>query len=162
MKYHYIVNPFKGIIAIIFAFIFFISGGAMFSIYQPLPAVLFITIGIVYTISAVMNGTVVHVDKKGINKSVFGIVTMMFQWEEINELGVCGTNVFHKHHPKKTGTLYIYISKNKLDEQERFDMILKWPPKDKIYFVYTKKHLEAIQLLSKCKIKTYNTGNLML
>ncbi len=162
MKNHYVVNPFKCVVAVTFAVIFFMLGAAMFSIKQPVPAVIFIVLGVVYTVAALINGAVVHVDEKGINKSVFGIVTMIFKWEEVNEIGICGTNAFNKHHPNKVGTLYIYISRNELDEQERFDMIFKWPPKDKIYLVYNKKHLEAIQMLSENKIEAYNVGNLRL
>ena len=39
-------------------------------------------------------------------------------------------------------------------------MILKWPPKDKIYFVFKQKHLELIQMVSGLKTEAYNTGDL--
>ena len=56
--------------------------------------------------------------------------------------------------------MYVYISPSLLSEQDRFDMILKWPPKDKIYFVFKQKHLELIQMVSGLKTEAYNTGDL--
>ena len=138
------------------------TGAAMLSITKPFPAIILFAAGGIFACLALLNGATIHVDEAGIYKSIFGFVTVQWKWEEIHELGVCGTRVFNIHHPEKTGSLYIYFSRNKMNEQERFDMIFKWPPRDKVYFVYNKKHLKALQMLSDGKIEAYNVGDLRL
>ncbi len=162
MKHQYYVNPFKCFIALTYTVFLFITGAAMLSITRPLPAIIAIALGSVFAVVTLRNGAVIHVNEAGIYKSILGFVTVQWKWGEIHEMGVCGTKVFNIHHTEKVGSLYIYLSRNTLNEQERFDMIFNWPPKDKVYFVYNKKYLKALQMLSEGKIETYNVGNLQL
>ena len=62
------------------------------------------------------------------------------RWEDIREIGVCGLKISLKNRERRgqrhPGTLFLYVSPEELDEDGRFGMILKWPPKDKIYLKY--------------------------
>lgn len=160
MNGHFIVNLFKSVAATVVFVVFFFFSIVMFLISRPVSAILFLVMGAVFGYVALINGMAVNVDENGISKSLFGFVTMKFNWEDVAEIGVCGTKVFNKNHKDRVGTLYVYISPSLLSEQDRFEMILKWPPKDKIYFVFKQKHLELIQMVSGLKTEVYNTGDL--
>ena len=64
-------------------------------------------------------------------------------WDEVDEWGIVGTRLFTKI-GEYTGTKYLYFSREEMSEDERFRMCLNWPPKDKIYIVYTPKRLEYV------------------
>ena len=103
-------------------------------------------------------------DEDGLSKKVCGFTVHRFLWNEIAEAGVCGTNPFHKNRSEKAGRLYIYCSAKKMDEKERYAMILKWPPKssEQLYFTYDAKRLDAVRLLWSGRLETYNTGTLLI
>ncbi len=162
MKYRYFVNPMKAVVGAGVALTSFGFGIIMLTIGKPAGIVFFCILGVVYFIIAMVSGAIVSFGETGITKKVLGQVVVDKNWTEVKEIGVCGTKVFNLRHPEKTGVKYIYISFEKLDEDSRFEMVLKWPPKDKIYFVYTKQRLEAIQMISGMKIETYNTNDLRL
>lgn len=127
-------------------------------------AVVFGIISAVFALVAAVNGALICMDEDGLCKRVCGFTVRRFQWNEIAEAGVCGTNPFNEKRFKKAGRLYIYCSAKKLDEKERYSMILKWPPKssEQLYFIYDAKRLEVLRLLWSGRLEAYNTGTLLL
>lgn len=162
MQEHFYVNPFKCVIATIIFIILFLLAVIMFLIGRPISAIVFLTLGSVYVYVALMYGMKITIDETGISRSVLGITILKFSWEEIEEIGVCGTRVFNKNHKEKSGTLYIYTSCNEMSDEERFDMILKWPPRNKIYLLYSQHHLQIMQMMSGKKTELYNSGDLKI
>ena len=83
-----------------------------------------------------------------------------YSWEEIKEVGVIGTKVFPKTSSNKGGRKYIYFSPEELDEDSRFDLAFKWPPK--IPFTsYSKAKLDAVQLIWRKPLANYNAPDLI-
>lgn len=97
MNGHFIVNFFKSAAATVVFVVFFFFSIVMFLISRPVSAILFLVIGAVFGYVALINGMTVNVDENGISKSLFGFVTMKFNWEDVAEIGVCGTKVFNKN-----------------------------------------------------------------
>ena len=61
---------------------------------------------------------------------------------------------------KKTGDKYLYFSPEKLDADERFQMIVKWPPKDKLYAEYSERLLAYALAIWGKELETYNVEDL--
>lgn len=91
-------------------------------------------------------------------KKLLGFVLTSIKREEIREVGVVGLRVFGNK--KRTGTRYIYFSRERMDERERFGMCLKWPPGNKIYMTWNRKRYLATQTYWDSRIEEYNAGNL--
>jgi hypothetical protein len=161
-KNSFLANPLKLIISIVTVIISLILAGTLFYIWRPGPALLFLLIAVIFLIESFFCGAIVSVSNEGIKQIMTGKCIKEFRWAEIQEIGVIGSNLFTKTAKDEHGTLYIYISKKMMNQQDRFDMILKWPPNDKIYLQYTKQRICSIQMQWNSKIDTYNTGNLIL
>ena len=127
-----------------------------------LPAALFFAIGINFFYEMVRNGKVVSFEKTGISKKLLGKKCTGLNWENVVEVGVVGTKVFNQKKPEKTGRLYLYASDKKLSDEERFDMILNWPPRNLIYTLYQDDKIECLRMVWSGKIETYNVGDLQL
>lgn len=160
MNRKFIVNPilcaFCAVISIFSATMIYI----MIIIERFGSAAIFGVMAVVFLCTAVYFGNVISVDHNGIRKYVLGIPLKHILWSEIEEIGICGTKVFNKGNPKKVGTIYIYFSTRKLDENAHFKMILEWPPKDMYFVLYNQARLTAIQTLWSSRIETYNVGGL--
>lgn len=131
-----------------------VRGGRWFS------AAVFLTGAGIYARQAVINGMLIGWDENGVSEWFLGKRVKTLAWEEIKEAGICGTRVFNQKHPEKTGRMYLYFSKEKMDGEGRFDMILQWPPKDKRYLLYEPDRVESLRLVWDGRLETYNVGGL--
>ena len=153
MKQSYLVNPIKCFIASLTALTFLILSVTMVIIVRPFSSAVFAALSIIFIAVALQNGSRIYVNEQGVQRFLLGRRIRSFMWEEIGELGICGTKVFHKKHPERAGTLYIYASKQSLSDEERFHMILKWPPKNQIYMTYTPKSYRLCSCFQAKKFK---------
>ena len=157
-KNRFLVNPFL-LGAALFSWAMLTLGAiAAIPMGRYAAATLFFTLGLIFLIAAVKNATVVRVEEEGIARSILGKRIDLLPWKDVREVGVCGIRPFHKKDSDRVGTLYIYVSKVHMNDDERFDMILKWPPKDKVYLLHSAARLECVQLRWAGKITTYNSG----
>lgn len=164
MKKQYVVDQEKAITGGIVSIFCLVIAVVLIGEGRPGSAAVFGIISAVFALVAAVNGALICMDEDGICKRVCGYTVHRFLWNEIAEAGVCGTNPFHKNQSEKAGRLYIYCSAKKMDEKERYSMILKWPPKssEQLYFTYDAKRLDAVRLLWSGRLETYNTGTLLL
>lgn len=162
MNKRFLSDPFKFAVGLLCSIFLLVMGICMFLIQRWVSAVVFILLSLIYAAVAAFYGAVIHISSTGITKTMFGFKTKELIWSDVAEIGVAGTKIFNRRRPEKTGSLYIYISETVMTEQERFDMMLKWPPFNKIFFVYNNKRLNAVQLHWSSKIQTYNAGDLRL
>lgn len=162
MERKFIVNPLQCVAAWISAAFLGLLAGTMVYIHRPGSALIFLALAVVFAVIGALGGACIHLDKTGVHKTLFGVAVRTLRWDEIAEVGVAGTRVFNRIHPEKTGSLYIYFSPVSMNENERFQMMLKWPPKDKLYLIYDAKRFHAVQTFWNQTVETYNTGNLHL
>ena len=125
-----------------------------------LSSVVFALLSIPFCVILFRYGSVVKVDNGGISLSFLGIERKNLAWDEIVEVDVIGSRVLNRFNTKKCGTLYLVFSLEKLDDTKRFQMMLKWPPKDKIYMKFTKERLMDIQWYYVSPVEKYNIGML--
>ena len=122
----------------------------------------FLAIALLFFKIALDAGAKISVGKDGVSRRLFGKTTHSFKWEEIAETGAAGSKILNKGNPNKTGTVYIYFSPTALDDNERFDMMLRWPPKDKLYLRYSEARLNFIKTVCGMDIVGYNIGKLKI
>ena len=124
-------------------------------------AIFFLFAAVIFGVAAYYS-SVVDINSDGITRTTLFFIKKTKPWSEISEVGVCGTKIFNIINKKKTGTIYFYTSSKKMDDDECFQMLLRWPPKGEIVFKYGSDALNAVQYYYQSKIKLYNTGNLIL
>lgn len=163
MKRQYVVDQEKAITGGIVSIFCLVIAVTQVSIGRTGSAVVFGIICMVFACVAFFNGAAVCLDEQGLYKKICGVTVRRFLWEQIAEAGVCGTNPFNKGRSEKAGRLYIYCSAKKLNDKERYAMILKWPPKssEQLYFIYDAKRLETVRTFWRGELEAYNTGALL-
>ncbi len=127
---------------------------------RPVSAVIFFLLSLPFFLLIYRYGSTVGITEEGISLSFLKKERMKMRWDEIGEIAVCGQKIFNSGNKKKCGTLYIIVSRERLDDSKRFDMMLKWPPKERIYFRFSKEGLFNIQLHYTTPIEKYNIGML--
>lgn len=160
MTNRFIVHPLKLAVSLITALASTVIGLCQIWLGRWGSSLPFLTVAALFLAVALTFGAAVTVDRKGVRRRILGRITKEFTWDEIAEVGVTGTKVFNRDTPKKTGSLYVYFSPVPMTEEERFEMTLNWPPRDKIFFLHTEQRMDAVQLLWNSKVQTYNTGDL--
>lgn len=135
---------------------------ALFQIGRPFSAGVFLLLLVPFAPIAAISGGRVAVDQDGVSLQILGVCVRRFRWEEIREVGVMGTKVFNRHAPERTGSVFLYFSREELDESQRFDMMLKWPPLDKIYFLFSLERFDQVQAYWGRPVAKTNIGNIPL
>lgn len=135
---------------------------AMFCASRPLPAWMILFFSLVYFFAAAMNGACVTWDQEGVSEYVLGKRIRFLPWHEVAEVGITGTKVFNLETTTKTGRMYIYFSKEALDDDARFRMMLHWPPRNRIYLLYQADRVDSLRTVCDRPIETYNVGDLEL
>lgn len=154
-----IVNKTNSIFA---GFVVLFMGG--FGIYYMLNAMypegpVFLIIAAVFAFLFYKNASTVSVSPDSVCRSFFGLGKKEVSWDDIKEVGLIGENVFSRK-KTRTGHKYIYFSPKEMTKKQRFDMIVKWPPKKMIYVEYQEKGLEYIMSIWGKELKTYNVEDL--
>ena len=162
MKTKFIVHPLKFIVCLATFAIGLVLAVCLILIKRYVSAAVFFGIGLMFLCIASVFGAVITVDDSGVSRSVLGRVRQSFRWDQVAEVGVAGAKVLKSASSQKTGELYIYFSPLALDDQQRFEMMLRWPPKDKIFMQYSRQRIEAVQMCWDSKLQLYNAGKLRL
>ena len=155
-----LVNKTKTILSS--ATVVFFGGYGIFYLVQAawLPAAVFLAIAALFAFVLVRYASVVHIDDEKVRLTFLGLPRRELAWADIREMGLIGENVFSRGKKKKTGDKYIYFSPEKLTADERFDMIVKWPPSNKIYAEYSERLLEYAMTIWGKELEAYNVEDL--
>lgn len=157
--YKYLVYPLQFAVCLVTILICSILGICEIIINRPVSAIIFFAIAFLFLIVSFSSGAIITINESGIHRFILGKCTKSLTWNSISEIGVAGSKVLNQKNKNHTGTLYIYISEQRMTEEELFQMMLRWPSK-KLFLQYTKTRMDSIQLYWSDKIATYNTGNL--
>ena len=157
----YRVDPFKFAVSLCTCAVSLVVALCLLlALSRPGSAAVFLAIALLFLLVAATYGARIRVSDEGVERvSLLGRVTKRLAWADIHEIGVAGTSVFRKDDRKHPGTLYIYFSERKLTEPERFDLMLKFPPRSMLYCTYSRQRMEAIQLRYSGKIETFHAGD---
>ncbi|MBT9777339.1 hypothetical protein GPL15_12575 [Clostridium sp. MCC353] len=162
MEKKYFVNPVEFTAAMCTVIVSAVISCSLVYIRRPVSALVFFLIALLFLKVSFTTGAKITINPDRITRSVLGKTTISFTWDEISEVGVAGSRIFNKGNKEKSGTLYIYFSKTPMTDEERFQMMLKWPPKDKIYLEHDKYRMDFIQTMYGKKVQKYNTGSLKI
>lgn len=159
MQNRYLIDPLKFVIALLTAIALILLGAVAWMSNRYVSMAIYFLLGGVFLYVVFIYGSIVTVSERGVVCRFAGITRHSFLWTNISEVGVVGTKVFNRVNPKKTGSLYIYFSPTFMDDKERFDLVMKWPPSKLIFLKYNKKRMDSIQIIWSRKITEYNTGD---
>lgn len=155
---HFIVHPSRFFVALVTFLCLSLIAITLLTMSAYKAAVIFFFIGLLFLPAAWLNGSIVSITDKNVYVHRLGHRGLSLEWNQVAEVGVAGSKIFNRRDKKKTGTLYIYLSPTHMSEEERFDMMLRFPPKEKIYLAYSEKRFEAIRHRWNDSIETWNTG----
>lgn len=156
----FMINPFKCYAAIASSFLFTALAFSMLPTERWFSVIIFSLLALIFAYIGLNAGCILHLDDSGLCKTLFGFKLQTIPWSDIKEVGVAGTKVFNCNNPERTGSLYLYFSPKVLSENERFDLMLRWPPsKNTLYMIFNKKRLVTVQLLWGKNIQTFNIGD---
>lgn len=154
-----LINKTKSILSG-FLVLFMFGFGIYYLINQMYPeAPIFLCIGIIFGYLFIQNASVISISEEKISCSFLSFKRKTLYWSEVKELGLIGENVFSRN-PRNTGHKYIYFSPFSMSKDERFRVIVKWPPKNMLYVEYNEKVLEYTMTIWNKELKTYNVENL--
>lgn len=122
----------------------------------------FMVIAGVYSVMSDHLGAVISIGPAGVQKRYLSGRTRDMEWTEVKEVGIIGLKVLKKRDSMKTGSMYIYLSAEEMTEEVRFDMALRWPPRDVMYFKFSFSLIRNVQQYWKNDVILYNTGALHL
>lgn len=160
MKQRFFVNPFLMAVSLATSLLCFLLVGCYIYLASGFASILlFLAIGLLFLYMTAQHGSTITIDEAGVTRATFGWRRKTLLWEEIAEVGVAGTKVLRAANSKSNGTLYIYLSPVSLNEDERFNMMLAWPPRQQLYLTFSKPRMTAIQAQWRGKIETYQAGD---
>ena len=162
MEQKFMVNKFKCAASAASAAAFILLAGAVLSIHRPGSALIFLLLGLVFAWIGLEAGSFLCLNEEGVSLQLFGKTRRHMSWDQIKEVGVAGTKVFNRSHPEKAGSIYIYFSPAEMTEDERFQMMLRWPSHSCLYMIYNEERFNAVQSRWNSHIETYNVGDLRL
>ncbi len=159
MKSSFMIYPFKFCISAVTSLFSFILAVSMLLIARPGSFLLFLVIAVVFLAVALINGSKLTIDEKGVRRTLFGRILQQYSWKDITEVGIVGTKVFGNDDKKDVGSRHLYFSREIMSNEERFRMVLQWPPHDKLYMLYNTERLACVQSYWSGVIETYKAGN---
>lgn len=151
----------KCVLLSLFSGCFLLCAAALLCTGSPAAAAACLIFSSIYLLGAVLNGAAVQIGPEGISRRILWFTPKCYYWDQLEEIGVFGTKLFHRQNSDKVGTLYMYASTEAMTEEQRFRMVLRWPPKQ-IYFAFNASHLELIRCFWTKDIVGYNVGELRL
>ena len=141
----------------------FLTGGILtamavvaFTLGRYWLAALFLLLGIAFLTVGFLNASRIRLEDRGVTRTLLGRKLREIPRGCLREVGVVGLRVFGDK--EKTGTKYIYFSDHEMDEKERFQMCLSWPPKDAIYMAWSPKRQNAVQMFWQGELASCNAG----
>ena len=145
-QYRYPVNPAKAALCAVIS-LFFLALCAVY-IYEHdiLPALFFCLISVPFLKMVMEEGSTVYISKDSIRLCFLSFTRRLWSWNDVKEVGIAGERVILKGKNNNVGSVFIYLSPCEMDLDSRFQMCLKWPPKDKIYFYYSEETMRRLLL----------------
>lgn len=156
----YYVNESMTVLSVVYAVFLIVIAAVTLYIRRYVSSIIFLLISLPFFFLIYRYGSRVYINNEGVTLKFLNKERKRITWEETKEISVCGQRVLNHLNKKKCGTLYITLSTEKMNDDERFEMMLKWPPRDKIYFKFSKEALFNIQLHYTTPVEKYNIGML--
>lgn len=159
-KTKYMVNSTLLLFSLVYVGFLLAIGISLFTIERPLSGVIFSLLSLPFLVMTFRYGSVVRFDDEKLELYFLFWKRREMKWSDVKEVTVAGSKVLNRNNPKKCGTIYMVFSSEEMDDEERFQMMFAWPPKDKIYIKFTKELLYSIQWHYSKPVARYNIGML--
>lgn len=160
MKNRFVVNLNRCLVALLTVVVSLTIAVTAISMGRVVVAISMAIITLIFIWQVIVNGSVVEIKNEGVETRFLGFRRIFISWDSISEVGVIGTKVFNLGSKKKTGQLYIYFSEESMNDDDRFELAMKWPPGKKIFFRFSQQGIDAVQIKWNKIIRSYNIGDL--
>lgn len=158
----YIIHPSKAAISAVVMILSLALTAVLLVCRLWLAACLFFLVAVVYGFVLHVVGSNVVINEEGVTKQQFFKKPIAMKWGQIREVGVIGIRVVNHENSRQTGPRYIYFSNADLSTDERFDLGLRWPPKEQIYLRFSNERIWTVQRFWRYEIALYNAGKVYL
>jgi len=148
------------IFAAIYVVILVALSVTLFVIERPISAAVFLALAVPFALLVFRYGSTVSFTEEGVVLRFCGIERKKIRWKDLKDVCVCGARVMNRLNKERCGTIYFIFSEKHIPENKLFDMMLKWPPKGKIYLKFTKDRLLEIQMHWQKPVQKFNIGSL--
>lgn len=156
-KNRFFIDPLKFFAGLTFFLFLTVISVCLLSMYEYSAAAIFFGIGLLFVPAVLRYGRLVTLDGNGAKITLLGRTGLTLGWDEVAEVGLAGSRLFgHKPH-RKTEIPYLYLSPAVLTEKQRFDMMLRFPPRDKIVLTCTAEVYKAVRRYWSGPVQSYNT-----
>ncbi|MCC8121406.1 MAG: hypothetical protein LIO42_05405 [Oscillospiraceae bacterium] len=153
------VNAWKSILGAACCTLFVLLGIGFVVSSLWILAVLCFLLGAVYGWVFLQNACRIQLGEETVERRLFGRPLKCLTWTQVGEVGVVGLKLFGPN-KKRVGTRYIYFAPEKMTEEQRFNMCLKWPPKEGVYMRFSPQRLQAVKERWKIPLAQCNAGEI--
>ncbi len=154
------VNPGPALFCLIFVLGMLILAINMAAIGRPGSGAIFFLLSVPFYWYLFLYGSTLSIDDSGVHLRFLWIERQSLRWEEVAQIGIAGKKVFNKHNPKKTGGIFIYFSRTELDDEQCFQMMLKWPQASVMFLKFNHDRFRRIQAFHTGAVQRYNVGKM--
>ena len=156
----HLVNNVMFIFALSYVLVLVAVSITLLTISRPVSALIFFAIAVPFGLLVFRYGSIVTMEDDAVVLKFLGIRRRQIRWKDLKDVCVCGTKVLNRMNKEKTGTIYMIFSDKHIPEKQLMEMMLKWPPKGKIYLKFTKDRLLEMQLHWSRPVQKFNIGSL--
>ena len=142
---HYIVDPVRAALSLLAAVIFLTVAVMAAQEAKYIRAVLFAVLGVVYILQLRENLQTAVIGPEGVSFYDLGRCIRSLRWEDVRETGVLNLKVTNNYDKDRIGTMMLYVSGRELSDEEKLGICLRWPPRDLIYFRFTRSRYLTLQ-----------------
>ncbi len=132
----------------------------LFIISRPVSGILFLALAFPFGFIVFRYGSTVAMEDEAVTLRFLGIVRRRIRWKDLKDVCVCGTKVLNRLNKERCGTVYMIFSDKHIPENRLLDMMLRFPPKGKIYLKFTKDRLMELQMHWSRPVQKFNIGSL--
>lgn len=151
----YVINKTKAFFSCIITVFFIVFGIFYITHTMWIEAVVFLALSLIFGLVFHENASTLTIKRQTIILSFLGKKRRQMAWTDVKELGLINENIT-RHRKSDKGHRYIYLSPYEMTDDQRFTMVMHWPPKDILYVEYGEKQLEFLMTLWDGEMKTCN------
>lgn len=159
-KKKYFVNNVMFIFGLSYFVVLVAVAIALFTISRPGSAAIFLALALSFGFIGFRYGSTVEFGDDGVTLKFLGITRRSIRWKDLKDVCVCGTKVLNRMNKERTGTIYMIFSDKHIPENRLMDMMLRWPPKGKIYLKFTRDRFLSLQMHWSKPVQKFNIGSL--
>lgn len=125
---------------------------------EYLSAAIFFAVGVLFIPETLPYAGIVSIDATGVHCARLGRAPLSLAWSDVAEVGAAGSRVFRHGKESSPGRIYFYFSPVEMTDDDRFNMMFRFPPKDKVVLRSSDAARRALRQYWSGPVQEYQTG----